>query len=145
MCFITNKATWEEAQKACHDIGTKLLAVEYDEKDTCVANLAKGITCPLNIHASLTRIWIFLAHFALRGVSFWTSGTDMGCKGKNHWCSINRGITNRNMSWSSQKDGDCISIQFTNQSQFSKSPCTNKLNYVCEVIYFWVNNSAIAF
>jgi hypothetical protein len=81
-----------------------------------------------------------LAHFALQGISFWTSGTDLGCKGKNHWCSIDRGIKNRNMSWSSQTDGDCISIQFSNQSQFSKSPCTNKLNYICEVIYFWVND-----
>jgi hypothetical protein len=36
------KATWEEAQKACREIGTALLAVEYDEKDSCISKMAKG-------------------------------------------------------------------------------------------------------
>jgi hypothetical protein len=38
------------------------------------------------------------------------------------------------MSWSSAVEGDCISIKFSNSSQFSKTPCTLKLNYICEVI-----------
>lgn len=58
---------------------------------------------------------------------------DQGVSGRNRWCSINREIVNHNINWSDTTEGDCISVQFVNQSQFSKTPCTNKLNYICEV------------
>jgi hypothetical protein len=78
-------------------------------------------------------IGVFSAYWSIRGADFWTSGTDQGCKGKNHWCSVNKAINNPNMSWSAATEGDCISVKFVNQSQFSKTPCANKLNYICEV------------
>jgi hypothetical protein len=73
--------------------------------------------------------------WALKGKDFWTSGTDQGCAGKNYWCSKNRAINNRNMSWSSTSDGDCISIKFSNGSQFSKTACSRNLSYICEVCF----------
>jgi hypothetical protein len=76
----------------------------------------------------------YAAYKSIRDTDFWTSGTDQGCKGKNHWCSINRNIIDRNMSWSNATDGDCISISFANRTKFSKLPCKNKLSYICEVI-----------
>lgn len=75
-----------------------------------------------------------LGNKKLHGIDFWTSGTDQGCKGINHWCSIYKNIINRNMSWSGVENGDCITTKFTNRSQYSKTQCSNSLNYICEVI-----------
>jgi len=36
------KASWEKSLQACYEIGTNLLAVEYDEKDFCIASLAQS-------------------------------------------------------------------------------------------------------
>lgn len=83
-----------------------------------------------------TIFFFFAGHWALKGKDFWTSGTDQGCKGKMHWCSKNRGANNQNLSWSNTVDGDCISIKFSNQSQYSKIACSKKLNYICEVYFF---------
>lgn len=82
--------------------------------------------------------FIFVEYRALRGVDFWISGTDQGCKGRNHWCSIKRALVRQ------QSQHELVErnwgrlhymVNFSNQSQFSKSPCTEKLSYICEVIY----------
>jgi hypothetical protein len=36
------QATWHEAQRTCKAIGTSLVAIEYDEKDSCIARLTRG-------------------------------------------------------------------------------------------------------
>jgi len=69
-----------------------------------------------------------------QGVEYWTSGTDFGCKGKNHWCSIDRKLNNRNLTWSKTEEGDCVSVKYTNTtSTFSKSVCSKRMNFICEV------------
>jgi hypothetical protein len=108
------------------------LAVEYDEKDTCISKLAKGKKKKLNTRMSII-LAVSTGHIALKGKEFWTSGTDQGCDGKNYWCSKKRAIQNRNMSWSSTSDGDCVSIEFTNGSQYSKTECSRNFNFICEV------------
>jgi hypothetical protein len=70
----------------------------------------------------------------LRDIEFWTSGTDAGCEGRNYWCSSKKRIINRNMSWSKEESGDCVSVIFTNSSTFNKVDCGRKINYICEVI-----------
>jgi hypothetical protein len=36
------KNTWEGAFRVCRSIGMEMLAVEYDDKDGCIAKLAKS-------------------------------------------------------------------------------------------------------
>ena len=128
-----NQATWEEAQRACRAIGTDLVSVEYAEKDRCITKLATSRTLFHDTPVPSVQSQCILVYWSIRGTDFWTSGTDQGSKGRNHWCSINKGITNLNMTWSGATEGDCISVNFGNQSVYSKTPCTNQLNYICEV------------
>jgi hypothetical protein len=76
---------------------------------------------------------VFLAYKKLHNVELWTSGTDTGCPGNYHWCSISRKMTNRKLAWSKEGGGNCVSIKFSNGSTFSKAECGEKRNYVCEV------------
>jgi hypothetical protein len=70
----------------------------------------------------------------LHGVNFWTSGTDSGCNGKNYWCSIDRRIVNRNMTFDSKESGDCVSVTYEySSSKFKKVDCGQKMRYICEV------------
>ena len=42
LASFTFQNTWAGAMRVCRSIGTELLAVEYDDKDTCIAKLAKS-------------------------------------------------------------------------------------------------------
>jgi hypothetical protein len=71
----------------------------------------------------------------LGNIEFWTSGTDAECEGRFMWCPLNRRFINRNMSWAAGENGDCVSVKFSNgSSTFSKSDCTKRQRYICEVV-----------
>jgi hypothetical protein len=79
-------------------------------------------------------ISLMLGHSLIRNIEFWTSATQIECKGKLRWCSLNKRFARRNVTWAPE-DGDCLSIQFTNTtSTMAKTDCDKQLNFICEVV-----------
>jgi hypothetical protein len=76
---------------------------------------------------------------AVHNLDFWTSGTQKDCPGKLAWCSLDRPVRSRNLSWASTSDGDCVSVKYgpNATSTFTKTACDKQLLYICEV-YFLV-------
>jgi hypothetical protein len=70
---------------------------------------------------------------ALHNTEHWTSGTNAECESKPSWCSLGSKITNRNMTWSNDGKGNCVSVKYGNASSFGKRECGEKMNYICEV------------
>jgi len=121
--------------RLCSSIGTDLLAVEYDDKDTCIAKFTRSN------FIFVSRVLIFelplcqIEHKAVRNLDFWTSGSQKECPGKMSWCSLERPMRNRNLSWASSSDGDCVSVKYgpNATSTFTKTSCEKQLAFICEV------------
>jgi hypothetical protein len=91
----------------------------------------------------LAKIYIFSSEFhSLRGVDFWTSGSDEGCSGKLRWCAINKPYANRNSSWNADGTGDCVSVKFQNHSTLSRQNCSKHLRFICEVSNFEIGKDS---
>jgi hypothetical protein len=72
---------------------------------------------------------------AVHNQDYWTSGTQKDCPGKMSWCSLDRPVRSRNLSWSASSDGDCIAVKYgpNATSTFTKTACEKQLPFICEV------------
>ena len=71
----------------------------------------------------------------MHNLDYWTSGSQKDCPGKMSWCSLRRPMRNRNLSWASSSDGDCVSVKYgpNATSTFTKTACDKTLPFICEV------------
>jgi hypothetical protein len=74
-------------------------------------------------------------HRGVHNMDYWTSGTQKDCPGKLSWCSLDRPVRSRNLSWAATEDGDCVSVKYgpNATSTFTKTDCNTNLTYICEV------------
>jgi Lectin C-type domain len=132
--YLNFQNTWAGAMRVCRSIGTELVAVEYHDKDTCVAKLAKScfkafsflcVMCPC----------IYSENRAVQNLDYWTSGSQKDCPGKVSWCSLDRPVRSENLSWASTHDGDCVSVKYgpNATSTFTKTACDKQMPFICEV------------
>jgi hypothetical protein len=77
---------------------------------------------------------------AVHDLDYWTSGSQKDCPGRLSWCSLERPMRSRNLSWSNNPDGDCVTVQYraNGSSLFTKTNCDKELPFICEVKYFSV-------
>jgi hypothetical protein len=73
----------------------------------------------------------------VHNLDYWTSGSQKDCLGKLSWCSLDRPVRSRNLSWAASSDGDCVSVKYKSNatSTFTKTTCEKQLPFICEVNY----------
>jgi Lectin C-type domain len=126
--------TWAGAMQVCRSIGTDLLAVEYDDKDMCIAKMAKSNLEIYNRQFILIPPPpILLEKIAVHNLDYWTSGTQKDCPGKMVWCSLDRPVRNRKLNWATSHDGDCVSVTYGPNATYTKTACDKQLLFICEV------------
>jgi beta-xylosidase len=69
---------------------------------------------------------------------FWTSGTDLNCPGKYHWCARGRDFSPKEVTWASghpdSSKGECVTVEMkANSSVLKTANCNSNFSYVCEV------------
>jgi Lectin C-type domain len=128
--------TWAGAMRVCRSIGTDLLAVEYDDKDSCIAKLTKSNNFLHHLKTFSFLPTLISEHRGVQNLDYWTSGSQKECPGKMSWCSLQRPVLNQNLSWASNGDGDCVSVKYgpNATSTFTKTDCEKQLPFICEVI-----------
>ena len=122
--------------RVCRSIGTDLLAVEYDDKDSCIAKLTKSNNLLYHLKTFSFLPTLISEHRGVQNLDYWTSGSQKDCPGKMSWCSLERPVRNQNLSWASSGDGDCVSVKYgpNATSTFTKTDCEKQLPFICEVI-----------
>jgi hypothetical protein len=81
----------------------------------------------------------------VHNLDYWTSATQKDCPGKLSWCSLERPVRSRNLSWAATEDGDCVSVKYGPKatSTFTKTSCDKKLPFICEVKFSHICVSSI--
>ncbi|CAB3361886.1 Hypothetical predicted protein [Cloeon dipterum] len=115
--YSTAQKSWENAMKACCEIGMSLLSIEYNyEYSNLITAAAKNYN-----HTGL----------------FWTSGSDQGCRKSFGWCTANKLIREEEAKWakgepnSAQESCVYLTVNRTSATIFDGS-CTLTRKYICE-------------
>jgi hypothetical protein len=103
---------------------------------SCAFLIWQEVTTDCNISHELLLAIIFLEHVRLHNFDYWTSGSQKDCPGKLSWCSLERPVRSRNLSWAYSHGGDCVSVKYgpnAISSTFTNTSCDKELQYICEV------------
>jgi len=72
--------------------------------------------------------------------SFWTSGTDVDCPGKYHWCTADLPFRHKQVNWEAghpREKGGCVYVKTgENSSTYFTADCEDEMQFFCEVCYF---------
>ncbi|XP_065340132.1 uncharacterized protein LOC135939591 [Cloeon dipterum] len=117
--FSNESTTFDDAREKCCALGMQLLSVKSATKRICLSKLARKY----------------------RDIAdeFWTSGTDLDCKGNFRWCSVDRAFLKSEVLWAAGepngKEGRCVTIKMSTMfgsTTLQTTDCGAKKRYVCE-------------
>ncbi|XP_065340561.1 uncharacterized protein LOC135939885 [Cloeon dipterum] len=124
--FSYESTTYDDAREKCCALGMKLLSVKSAAKRYCLATLTKS----------------YMEKTGDNDISdvFWTSGTDLDCKGNYRWCSVDRAFVKSEVRWANikpiVKSERCVTIQMSDMetnTALQTADCSAIKRFVCEV------------